>query len=257
MPIAQFFKSVALTGAALFLLNSCGLRLPVKSEPVYQPVAYTAPKPVLDQNNQNKPAPRNPDVLVWLLADKLHTGMVFPFDWLVESGFVPPEGFGNPRFVSMSWGNRDAYVEKRWLSPWKVMRALFTPSPSVMELIEVDWDVAEVVPHQRIYRKLTDRRHGHEIAAFLNHCTIAGPNNRPVVVGPSSWGKGVLLESPQHYFFPRICNVWTAQAIEACGGEISPWLSLSANGVVKQAERPPNHFEKIWDASWVMPKTEP
>ncbi len=255
MLVVPWIKHVALTSAALFFLNSCGLRLPVKSEPVYAPVAHVAPKPKLGPDR--KPVPQDPDVLIWLLADKLHTGMVFPFDWLVESGFVPPEGFGNPRFVSMSWGNRDAYVEKRWLSPWKVMRALFTPSPSVMELIEVDWDVAEVVPHQRIYRRLTDRKHGPEIAEFLNQCTIAGANHRPVTIGPSSWGKGVLLESPQHYFFPRICNVWTAQAIEACGGEMNPWLALGADGVVKQAERPPNHFEKIWDASWVMPKTQP
>ena len=42
-------------------------------------------------------APRDPDVLVWLIADRYHTGMVFPYDWLLESGFVPPAGFGTPQ----------------------------------------------------------------------------------------------------------------------------------------------------------------
>ena len=72
---------------------------------------------------------------IWLVADSWHTGLVFPYDWLLESGFVPPPGFGNPRYVTMSWGNRDAYSAEGFDDAWKVFRVLFTPTRSVMELI--------------------------------------------------------------------------------------------------------------------------
>ena len=234
---------LVLIAGGVLSLGSCGIRLPASRQPVsyHAPVNSAAPVPATTAPDEQR------YVLIWLLADTLHTGMVFPYDWLIESGFIPPENFGNPRYVSMSWGNRDAYVEKRWLSPWKVCRALFSPSPSVMEIIPIDWDVTEVVPHQRIYRKLTERSTGPQLAAFLNDCSRFGKDGRPIYVGPSSWGDGDLLESRHHYFFPRICNIWTVQAIEATGCEMNAWLGISANGVIRQAVRPGNDFEKIWN----------
>ncbi|TAG10177.1 MAG: DUF2459 domain-containing protein [Verrucomicrobia bacterium] len=218
-------------------LASCGIRLP--DAPV--PVA----RPPVEHPSVTDPH-RLPDVIVWLISDPIHTGMVFPYDWLLESGFIPPKNFGKPRHVTLSWGDRTAYMEKGLHDPWKFFRALFTPTPSVMELIPADWDVVEMCPHQRIWRKLVPRERGKDLAAFLNDCSRLGVDGRPQVVGTSSWGSGVLLESRHQYFIPRMCNVWTAHAIEALGGKINPWLGITANGLIRQAEKPPNDFEQIW-----------
>ena len=230
--------------AASLSLASCGLRLPVSKDPV---ATVSPAKPmVVEKGRFRITDEKDPDVIVYLLGDTLHTGVVFPYDWLVDSGFVPPPGFGNPVAVSMSWGNRDAYVEKRWLSPWKVFRALFTPSPSVTELVPVNWNVPEVMPHQRIYQKLVPRSRGHELAAFLNNCNRMDASGKPINIGPSSWGDGMLLESRHHYFFPRICNVWTVQVLETTGCDLNPWMGITANGVIHQAEKPGNDVQQIW-----------
>jgi hypothetical protein len=220
-------------------MSSCGIRLPNTPAPTrHQAVTWQKPAPI----SSGKP----PDVLVWLIADDFHTGMVFPYDWLLESGFVPPAGFGSPKYVTLSWGNRTAYREKGLHTPWKFFCAMFTPSPSVMELIPASWSVAEVCPHQRIWRKLVARERGHDLAAFLNDCSVHAPDGRPIICGTSSWGGGVLLESRHLYFIPRICNVWTVQATDTLGCRIHPWLALTANGLIRQAETPENGFEKIW-----------
>lgn len=146
----------------------------------------------------------------------------------------------------MSWGNRDAYSPQGFDNPWKVFRVLFTPTPSVMEMVAVDWDVAEVLPGQRIWRGLVPRERGHKLAAFLNGCSTSGPDGRPRVVCKSSWGHGVQLESRYAYFIPRVCNIWTVQALETLGGEFNPWRATTASGLIRQAERPPNGFELIW-----------
>ncbi len=221
------------------LLTSCSLRLPVETHPVQRvEVRADAQVPAA--------ATKDPDVLIWLIADSYHTGLVVPFDWLLESGFVPPAGFGHPRSVTMSWGNRDAYSAEGFDHPWKVFRVLFTPTDSVMELIPTEWDVAEVIPSQRIWRKLVPRDRGPALAAFLNGCSATDAGGRPIVVCESSWGKGVQLESRHSYFIPRVCNVWTVQAIETLGGEFNPWFALTAGGLIRQAEKPPNDFELIW-----------
>jgi hypothetical protein len=230
---------VACGALATALMASCGLRLPVEKQPVrLVEVRLETPAPAAEK--------KDPDVLVWLVADSYHTGLVFPYEWLLESGFVPPQGFGRPRYVTLSWGNRDAYSREGFDHPWKVFRVLFTPTRSVMELIPVDWDVAEVLPHQRIWRKLVPRDRGPALAAFLNGCSETDAEGRPLVVCESSWGKGVQLESRHSYFIPRICNVWTVQAIESMGGEFNAWFGLTAGGLIRQAEKPPNDFELIW-----------
>lgn len=235
MPMLRTFAGSVL---AMALLASCGIRLPIQPR-------ETQRVPVRFEPRAGRP-PQAPDVLVWLIADEYHTGMVFPYDWLLESGFVPPADFGNPRFVAMSWGNTDAYSQQGLESPLKWCEVLFTPTPSVMELISVNWDVAEVCPHQRIWRKLVPRDRGPVLADFLNQCSVTGADGRPKVVRPASWGKGVQLEGNYPYFIPRVCNVWTAQTIECLGGRINPWFGLTADGLIRQAQEPPNDFEQIW-----------
>lgn len=237
-------RAASLLVAAVFA--SCGIRLPDVPKPNYrQPLVKATPPP--------KPGEKEPLVLVWLLADDLHTGMVFDYDWLLESGFAPPAGFGKPKYVTLSWGNKTAYVEKGLHTPWKFVRALFAPSPSVMELIPANWNIPEVCPYQRIWRKLVERERGRDLAAFLNDCSMPGADGKPMVVGTSSWGRGVLLESRHVYFLPRICNVWTAQVMESIGGKTHPWGAITANGLIRQAEAPPNNYEQIW---WGLKKGE-
>jgi len=221
-------------------LASCGLRLPIEETPVRRMEVG------MDAKKAPPADPRDPDVLIWMISDRYHTGLVVPFDWLLESGFVPPENFGQPRHVAMSWGNRDAYSAEGFDHPWKVFRVLFTPTPSVMELIPVDWEVAEVLPNQRIWRKLVPREHGPALARFLNECGRTGDDGRPVVVCESSWGKGVQLESRHSYFIPRICNIWTLQALESVGCDFNAWRGITASGLIQQAEKPENGFELIW-----------
>lgn len=249
-------KSTALL-FAVGVLASCGIRLPDTPAHTHRShVSRVLPEAKPEDTPPVKAGEKDPDVLVWLIADKIHTGMVFEYEWLLDSGFIPPAGFGNPKYVTLSWGNRTAYVERGLKGPVKIFRALFTPSPSVMELIPANWNVVEVCPHQRIWRKLVNREKGKDLAAFLNDCSNMGSDGRPIVCGTSSWGGGVLLESRHHYFIPRVCNIWTVQAIEALGGEMSPWFGITANGVIRQAEKSPNDFEQIWWGSGKNPRKE-
>jgi hypothetical protein len=210
-----------------------------------------APKPSTDLVRKNTVAyytpERPPEVQVWMLADKLHTGMVFPYNWLLESGFMPPENFPDCKYVTLSWGDHNAYVNQRWLKPTEVIQAIFLPSPSVMECIPIHWEVAEVSPNQEIWMKSIPRERGPHVAAFLNHCTVPNENGHPTAIAPSSWGDGVLLKSPQSYYFPRICNVWTGHALEACGAQINPLMSIHRDLLIKEIER--NGFSKVWDGS--------
>lgn len=211
--------------AVLAILSGCSLRLPIEHQPVS--VAF---KP-----GAGEPAPKdqNPLVPVWVLSGRYHTGMVFPYDWLLENGLEPPTGFpAATKYVCMSWGNKDAYSAAGLDSPWKWFRVLFTPTPSVMEMIPCNWNVTEVLPGllpgQQIWLKMVERERGKGLAHFLNECTRDDLNGKPEIVTRSSWGTGVQLGCTSSYFIPRVCNVWTAQAIESMGYPVSAWNGITA-----------------------------
>jgi hypothetical protein len=188
-------------------------------------------------------------VPIYLLSDNLHTALAFDMKWLEESGYVKPHEIGDHKWVTMSWGEKTAYVQKRWLNPLQVFRALCTPSPSVMEIIPIDWKVEQVCHHQKVFIADVPRSSGPALAAFLNGCAAKQSDGTPETVAPSSWGNGRLIRCPENYsyYFPRICNVWTAQSLQSCGYSIKTGSALSAKGLVRQATSPQNGFVKIWD----------
>jgi hypothetical protein len=221
----------------LALLASCTMHLPEPAE------LSTRVK------TRTMPVATDEGVEVYLLSDSLHTALVFDRAWLVESGYIMPPEIGNPRWVTMSWGEKTAYTQKRWLSPVQVFRALCTPSDSVMEIIPIDWKVADVCHHQSGYVAKVERSQGKALAAFLNACADKGPDGKPVTIAASSWGNGRLIRCPDNYsyYFPRICNVWTAQALGQCGFDVTTPGAVSASGLVKQATHEKNGFRKAWN----------
>ncbi len=188
-------------------------------------------------------------VQVHLLADPLHTGLVFELRWLEECGYVKPPGIGNHRYVSMSWGDETAYVQERWLSPVQVFRALVLPTPSVMECIPFDWKVEEVCLHQRVYVAELPRSSGVPLARFLNAHAQLDEQGRPLTVAATSWGDGRLIRCPDElsYRFPRMCNRWTAEALASAGLPVDGTATLTAGDVIRQATSPGSGFRLIWD----------
>jgi len=212
-------------------LSSCIVRMPNPAQP----------KALPNQSNSIDSAIRESTVPIYLLADSLHTSLALPYDWLIESGYTPPANLkfspGPSRYLIMSWGDRIAYEQRRWLRPTEVFYALCMPSPAVTEVIPVSWKVEEVCYQQRIYRREIPQSHGRPLAHFLNASNRFDAQGQPRVIGSSSWGQGVLVDSPHSYYFPRICNVWTAQALESCGFSINIRKAIHANSLIKQAQK--------------------
>lgn len=180
--------------------------------------------------------PPKKEVEVYLLANNLHSGVAMPMDWLVECGYRPPAALGKQhKYLNFSWGDRVAYVQERWLNPWEVFHAFVLSSPAVMEVIPFDWKVQDVFPTQRIYKKSVPWDRGYAVANFLNASSRFDAAHNPQIIGPSSWGSGYLVDSEYRYYFPRICNIWTAHALEACGVEVRMWGAITADRLIDQA----------------------
>ncbi len=227
--------------AVPLLTGSCALRFPAADavEVRRSEVARSA-----------TPEPSVATVPVVLFSDELHTGLILDLKWLQRHGYVPPRESKRFQWAAFSWGDETAYVQKEWLGIGQVGHALFQPSKSVMEIITFDYNIPNVCHHQRLYLSFMHEEDGAPLAAYLNACAVRGDDGIPETIGPSSWGDGRLIRSPHAYFFPRICNVWTVEALKSAGFDMSAATGLSADGVIRQARKKKNGFRKIWDPTW-------
>ncbi len=230
------------------LAGSCAFDFPASAEVEVKRVEVAKARKTAAREN----AEAIPTVPVILFADKLHTGLILKLDWLQKHGYVPPRETRRQEWAAFSWGDETAYVQHEWLSIGQIFEALAKPSPSVMEIITFDYNVPSVCHHQRLYLSHVHDEDGGPLAAFLNSCAIRDEDGVPQTLGPSSWGEGRLIRSPHTYYFPRICNVWTVEALKSAGFRMWSISGLSADGVVRQATRPHNGFQKIWDSEWQM-----
>lgn len=232
--------SAILALVAPLILGSCALHFPKDDGVRRVEVARTS---------ANRTA-ELPTVPVVLFADKLHTGLILDLEWLCRHGYVPPADAMRSRWAAFSWGDETAYVQKEWLSPGQVVHALFQPSASVMEIITFDYNIPDICHHQRLYQGFARESDGAGLAAFLNSCSVRDADGLPETIGPASWGKGRMIRSPHSYYFPRICNVWTVEALNAAGFRMHAVTGLSADGVIRQARKRRNGFQQIWDPVW-------
>jgi hypothetical protein len=145
----------------------------------------------------------------------------------------------------LSWGDRLAYEQKRWLTPWEVGRALVFPTDSVMEIIRVDFEPRWVFPNQEMIRGTAPRKAGPDLAAFLDNCLYGSSEGDPdtLVLADSTWGRGCLLSSPHNYGFPRLCNSWTAGALKTCGYSFDPPGRVFAGSLIRECLS--QGFEKV------------
>lgn len=226
---------------------SCSTRFPA-------PSVATSGVPVVRQPMARRAKPASPAsnaADVWVISDPLHTGLVVPLAWLERHGFRTPASVRGAKYVNFSWGDRVAYLQERWLTPWEAFDALFIPGEAVMEIIAINYDPRYVYPSQRVYHGRVAEETGASMAGFLHYCARFDGSGRWKVVGPSTWGRGSLVESQHTYGFPRFCNSFTAGALESCGMRFGPWSETTADALlaacVRQGfERLPDLTEEEW-----------
>jgi hypothetical protein len=225
------------------ITSSCSSVFPSPSA-VTESEASGTVGPLVRQEVSGMALPAGERVDIWLIADPLHTGVIFPLDWLDESGFEVPAKVRGAKYVNLSWGDRVAYEEERWLTPGEVVHALFMPSDSVLEIIPFNYDPRWVFPEQRLYRSSVSRGCGPAVANFLNYCRRPGSDGW-VEIASSTWGRGSLLDCQHNYQYPRLCNSFTAGALSNCGYSFGTWGRITANAMIRQACR--QGFEPIPD----------
>ena len=171
---------------------------------------------------------------VYVVKRAWHTGVaVAAADWPNREWSVLAD-FPESSFLEFGWGDARFYQaeEETW---WLAIRAAFFSTASTVHVIGADRLTPETLRADEVIevrlsadglRKLTQ-----SIEAEFKD-TAPEPFGQPLRATPEP---NKFYYAKRRFFFPRMCNWWTARRLNDGGCPVAAWSVISANRVIREA----------------------
>ncbi|MET0533472.1 MAG: DUF2459 domain-containing protein [Steroidobacter sp.] len=163
-----------------------------------------------------------------------HTGIaIATADW-PNRGWSVLADFSQSDYLEFGWGEEDYYQAEKE-SWWMAIRAALWSNSSVIHVIGVqrpttDRLYADEIIEVRIsadgLRQLTEAIE----REFKDRAPAATPVSLSAFPKPNHFYSG-----KRRFFFPRMCNWWTANRLEEAGCPIASWSVISSGRVMREA----------------------
>lgn len=172
---------------------------------------------------------------VYVVKRAQHTGIaVATADWPNRNWSVLAD-FPNSRYLEFGWGDARFYQaqEETW---WLAIRAAFFSTASALHVIGFD----RPTPAALIADEVIEVRLSAEGLRKLTASIEAEFKDAP----PKSFGvplRGTpepnkFYYAKRRFFFPRMCNWWTARRLQDGGCPIAAWSVVSPNRMIREAK---------------------
>ena len=172
---------------------------------------------------------------IYLVSHGWHVGIVVNRADIPDDVRLVHKDLSSTGYLEIGWGDRDFYQTP---SPHlrTALKALLLPTPSVLHIVAFNDSVASYFPHSEIIRvRLSDagfQRMIRYIAASYDRNLLGNV----VPLGPGLYGASQFYQSQETYHLFRTCNVWTARALDAAGCPVRPFLAITADNLMSQAQ---------------------
>lgn len=194
----------------LGLLLAAGCVGPIKS--LYPPVPGEAVRTVYVVNH-----------------GRLHTGIA------VERAHIPAKvwpanhDYPQARYLEVGWGDDDGY--RKALTPWIVIKALFWPTRSVLQLDGFTNSIAGNFddPGCRIIEIQLSERGFERLCRHIGETHALDVTGRPIRHGDDWYG------ARGKYCVFKTCNTWVASGLRAAGCPITPAYCITRGPLLYQA----------------------
>lgn len=223
MPSVPYGRGILLCGLMLLVIPISGCR--------QIGVAMTRLSGPVEVRAQDEDDSRT----VYVISNGFHAGLVLPQQHISPEVW-PEHERGRPRrFVEVGWGDEGFYRAKKVTVPL-IVDAMF-PSPSVLHIVGFDPPVEECMPQADIVELSLTSEQFDGLCSYIHRSYEVHEGGLPIALGDGLYGQSQFFRAKGNYYFPRTCNVWTAEALRTAGLPVSPGLSLTADGVLWQVRR--------------------
>lgn len=173
---------------------------------------------------------------IYVVKRAWHTGIAVPLtDW-PDRNWELLADFPEAKYLEFGWGDA-AYYQAQEKTLWMTLAAALWPTPSVMEVVGLtELSTAGNAEYEAVEVPVS--------AAALNAVaqsiekSFAGSNVTPTGVAfEISGGTVRFYHARGSFYFPNMCNRWTARQLETAGCPIRTATVVMASRVMREAGR--------------------
>ncbi|WP_116807178.1 DUF2459 domain-containing protein [Steroidobacter cummioxidans] len=174
---------------------------------------------------------------VYVVKRAWHTGVaVAAADWPNRDWSVLAD-FPHTRYLEFGWGDARFYQSQaEEQTGWSALRAALFSTASVVHVIGFDQPTPDALLADEIIEvRLSAQGLRNLTASIEAEFKDAAPRSIGVPLrGTPEPNK--FYYAKRRFFFPRMCNWWTAQRLHDGGCPIAAWTVVSPNRVVREAK---------------------
>lgn len=171
---------------------------------------------------------------IYVVKRAWHTGVaVAAADWPDRDWSVLRD-FPESRYLEFGWGDARFYQAEEE-SVWMGIRAAFFSTSSAIHVIGFDAPALDALRADAVIevRISTDglKQLAQSIQQEFTQASPA-PTGATLNATPSP---NKFYSASRRFFFPRMCNWWTARRLEEASCPIAAWSVVSANRIIREA----------------------
>ena len=171
-------------------------------------------------------------VSVYVVSHGWHTGIILPTSALPDSFFTQLEEYSSSNYLEFGWGDL-AFYQNPDPGYWITVKAAVWPTKSALHVVHIATTAEQYFPYSDLIKITVSRDDFQAIAGFIQNAFALNDSERVIGLQKGIYGRSSFYLGREKYFFPRTCNVWTAQALKAGGLPLAPFAYQRAQPLLR------------------------
>jgi uncharacterized protein (TIGR02117 family) len=170
---------------------------------------------------------------VFVITYRYHTGLIVRARDVPETAWPARRDFPEAEFLVMGWGEREYYPHD---DPGVslALRALFTPSPSTLNVIPVTGSLPRTFPDSEIIELRVADSGFERMVEFVRDTYELDANGGGIAIPSGVRHQGRFYASRRTFHAFENCNTWVARALQQAGLPIEPENTMTAAALLRQ-----------------------
>jgi uncharacterized protein (TIGR02117 family) len=169
---------------------------------------------------------------VWLVSNGFHSSLAFRASDVPALAKLTAER--RPSYVLIGWGEADFY--RFPATPWLLVKAVFWPTDGALHVVPVRGSLTDELANSDIVRFDVAPANFAKLQQRIDRHIARDSSGAAVPLGKGYRETSRFYLSRESFYFPKMCNMWTAQALRTGGVKVVPSLAISAQQLQWQTE---------------------
>lgn len=171
-------------------------------------------------------------VAVYISNHGWHTGIIIPAREISTRLPGLLDRFGQVPYFEFGWGDA-SYYQARKVTSGLMVKAVFWPTDSVIQVVAIPEDPAKYFPDSEIIKMEVEKQALDNLITFITLSFDRDSAGHIQASGPGIYGDSEFYKAEGKYYLTNTCNTWTAKGMKSMGMDISVLCKLTSGSIMR------------------------